>query len=318
MLSRASASLAPKRLAACSNMQDSYVVALCALLLVTGAWLLVVMYRASRDPYRLFHIELNALHDEPTPRTEWLNMGYWEHSTTFPEACEALALRVATAGHCIPGGHVLDCGHGCGDSLLLHLTSDKLPRPATLTGITTVGVQYERALRRVNNVDSSVQVCLHHGDAVNRQDGGHGNSHSHPFRSPQNVYTSILAIDCAYHFETRELFLRHCFEHLAPGGWVALADLVVEPLPAFHVRLGLSALTGIRLANIVTPTDYVATLRRIGYDEVQLQDISEHVFPGFIAFLKRRGGLWRAFTSVPSYWASHGGRFVIVSARRPP
>ncbi|EJD55531.1 S-adenosyl-L-methionine-dependent methyltransferase [Auricularia subglabra TFB-10046 SS5] len=296
-------------------MLDSHSESLYALLLAAGIALVVVVYRTSRDPYRLFHLELNALDGEATPRTEWLNMGM--PPRFLKPAQVPLALRVAKAAHCKPGGHVLDCGHGCGDSLLLHLTSDKLPQPATLVGITTVGVQYERAWRRVKSIDSDVQVHLYHGDAVNRQDG-HGNSPGHPFSSPQNAYTSILAIDCAYHFETRALFLKQCFEHLAPGGWIALADLVVDPLPPFHVRVWLSALTGIRLANMVTPTDYIATLRSIGYDEVQLQDISEHVFTSFIAFLKQRGGVWRAFTSVPSYWASNGGRFVIVGARRPP
>lgn len=205
---------------------------------------------------------------------------------------------------------LLDVGHACGDSLLLQLSSGELPRPATLTGITSLRVQHDRARSRVQATRTDTPVDLFVGDAVYR------GSQDHPLAPRSRQYTSILAIDCAYHFDTRELFLRQAFAKLAPGGYVALADLAVDPLPPLLIRLVLSALVGVRLSNMLTPDEYAATLRRIGYDDVQVDDISSNVFPGFISFLQSRGGAWRLFSYMPKMWAASGGRFVLVRARK--
>ncbi|KZW01955.1 hypothetical protein EXIGLDRAFT_665659 [Exidia glandulosa HHB12029] len=284
---------------------------LAAALGVLAALALWQLYRKSRDPYGLFHLELN------TPPAQWLNMGLWRdenEDSDFTRACEALALKVARAAHCVPGGRVLapDVGHACGDSLLLHLTGADLPQPASLTGITSLSVQHDRARSRVKATGTSIPVELFVGDAIYRR------GERHPFApGHERSYTSILAIDCAYHFDTRNIFLQQAFVGLAPGGYVSLADLAVDPLPPFLVRVLLSVLVGVRLANMCTPHDYAATLRQIGYVDVQVEDISAQVFPGFISFLQSKGGAWKVFALMPTLWTRWGGRFVLVSARKP-
>jgi hypothetical protein len=51
-------------------------------------------YRRSRDPYGLFHWDLNNSIDDgcvkKEPTTEWLNMGFWDQTTEFPAACEGI------------------------------------------------------------------------------------------------------------------------------------------------------------------------------------------------------------------------------------
>jgi len=110
--------------------------------------------------------------------------------------------------------------------------------------------------------------------------------------------------------------LQQAHQQLEAGGYIALADLAIVRKPPFLIRWFLSTLVGIRLPNIVTQTEYVATLQAIGYEDVVLEDISEHVFPFFVRFLRTQGRAFAAFSYVPAIWYSFGGRFVIVSARR--
>lgn len=59
-------------------------------------------------------------------------------------------------------------------------------------------------------------------------------------------------------------------------------------------------------------------MSNIGYEGVILEDISTHVFPGFIQFLRTRGMAWRLFTGVfKILLVKNGARFVIVAARKP-
>ena len=59
-------------------------------------------------------------------------------------------------------------------------------------------------------------------------------------------------------------------------------------------------------------------MQMLGYEDVQLEDISEDVFPGFTRFLKGRGGGWWVFGRWMEWWhKSAGARFVLVSGRRP-
>lgn len=212
-----------------------------------------------------------------------------------------------------------DVGHACGDSLLLHLSHPKVPRPTTLTGITSISSQHARSMERIANHQSSAptQQCDVHllcGDAIFRLD-----REDHPLNpiSSTPEFTSIIAIDCAYHFATREVFLRQSLTRLAPGGTIALADLAVsKPLPLI-LRTVLSKLLAVHSENMVTPEAYQKQLKMIGYTNVHIEDISHNVFPGFQQFLRSRGGLWRLMDFILRSWGAAGGRFLIVSASKP-
>lgn len=211
--------------------------------------------------------------------------------------------------------HPIDAGYGCGDSLLVHLEHPNVPRPTRLVGITSQHYHYSRALDRTNlRNPGGVDVRLYKGDAVYRP-----SSQSHPLaRNHLNTYTSILALDCAYHFDTRRAFLEQAFACLAPGGRVALADLCFVPGSlSSWTKLKVSVAGTMPWNNIITTEEYIATLRAIGYVDVDLQDISEHVFPPFTEFLKTRGYAFSTFASHLRGLASRGLLFVMVSASKP-
>ncbi len=208
-----------------------------------------------------------------------------------------------------------DVGHGSGESLILLLSHPDVPRPSKLSGITSLPAHHQRsrdriASMRLRNPDI-IEPKLYLGDAVYRL-----GREDHPL-SPNNadMYDSILALDCAYHFHTRRDFLRQSLSHLAPGGRIALADICFPTswkTMSLGTRALLAVLNVIPKENIVSLDEYEADMRKMGYVDVKVEDVSEEVFPEFIRFLKSRGWGWWIFGKVMSEFAGRA-RFVVVS-----
>ncbi|KAF8323231.1 hypothetical protein DL93DRAFT_2050098 [Clavulina sp. PMI_390] len=305
------------------DLPPHVVLGVLTVLVISTGYILSRDSNSKKEPYGGFQRSLNDVPGRET-RTEWLNMGFWtinsQPNCTFPDACEALALKTALVA-CKDSGHVLDVGFGSGDSLLLQLGHNKIPRPLSLTGITSLEDHFRRSELRIKASDSygKVPVTLYHGDAVWRQGSSGAATHPlNPISSPPQ-FDSILALDCAYHFNTREIFLKQCYGKLRPGqGRIALADICFEPgsglLSQYSARLWAGALA-VPSQNLVRIRDYESQLEKIGYTDIHVQDITLDVFPGFIAFLSSRGFLWGIFARMMGMWWRAGGRFVIVSAR---
>ncbi|WFD39791.1 uncharacterized protein MJAP1_002772 [Malassezia japonica] len=167
-------------------------------------------------------------------------------------------------------------------------------------------------------------------------------------------YDTILALDCAYHFPSRPAFFKSAYARLAPGGTLALVDLVSAwPYPnaaqctpsslappthapalwkrAMH-RI-TCALSGTPPGSFIPLDTYAQQLHDAGFEHVDMADISDAVFPGFSTFLKRlgtdaewRGGRLelrglRVFGSVVGQWASGGDvgmvRCALITAKKP-
>ncbi|KAK7064173.1 hypothetical protein R3P38DRAFT_3382816 [Favolaschia claudopus] len=248
------------------------------------------------------------------PQTEWLNMGYWKNTKMFPEACEALALKLVKASGCKPGSRVLDVGHGTGESLIMLLTHPAVPRPSHLTGITDIAAHHQRSQSRVTALNQSVPFVLYTGDAVHQP-----GAHHHPLdpSSDESLkFDQILALDCAYHFRSRATFLRQAYERLHPGGSVALADICFAngALEKWSTRW-VTAVLGAGLMpreNMVSIDEYIAQMHEVGFTDIWLEDITQDVFPGFVAFLNGRGAIgWTIFSGLFNMFHRSGGRFVL-------
>ncbi|KAF9270274.1 S-adenosyl-L-methionine-dependent methyltransferase [Marasmius fiardii PR-910] len=243
-------------------------------------------------------------------------MGFWKDTQIFPEACEALARKLIAAAAIKDGARVLDVGHGTGESLVLLLTNTSVPRPSSLAGITSLASHHQRSVARVECIASTAGVTpttLYHGDAVYTPK----EKPDHPLNPiGTSMFDAILALDCAYHFRSRQEFLRQSFQHLTPGGRIALADICFDGAELERPSLVRSVLRLMPKENMVSMEEYGETMKRIGYTDVRLENISDHVFPGFSGFLRKRGIGWRIFCLVMDLYVETGARFVIVSGRK--
>ncbi|EIM92462.1 S-adenosyl-L-methionine-dependent methyltransferase [Stereum hirsutum FP-91666 SS1] len=315
------------------------------LLFVGALASLFIVMKSSQDPYHdEFHLNLNALpglKPGQRPTTEWLNMGFWKDTDRFPEACEALALRLVHASRSKEGGRVLDVGHGSGDSLLLQVSHPSVPRPSLLVGITSLPQHHKRSEARLlraleQSGAKDINTHLFQSDAVYIVDsrsklGSRVDVHPLSPSSP-STFDTIVALDCAYHFHTRALFLQQSFAKLSPGGHIALADIyfasttkstppskTTSPLrPSYPITFFLSTLLRvIPRENVVTKAQYIAEMERVGYVDVEIDDITEYVFPGFVRFLSGRGGGWKVFAWMMAWLHGRGARFGIVVGTKP-
>jgi hypothetical protein len=133
-------------------------------------------------------------------------------------------------------------------------------------------------------------------------------------------FTIILALDCAYHFDTRNAFLRQSFARLAPGGRIALADIVFDAealTRASLVKRWLMSTFLMPKRNIISIEKYVQDMLDMGYVDVELEDVSEDVFPGFMRFLRSRGLGWSCFSGIVGLCHKAGARFVVVAGSKP-
>jgi len=275
--------------------------------------------------YGDYHVFLNRLpSDKPgtQPATEWMNMGYWKDTTVFPHACEALALKSILATRVKEGARVLDVGHGSGDSLLLYLSHPSVSRPSSLTGITNIEVQQKRsqervdALLRSSTTEPKPSVDLHYGDAVFF---GTPDQINHPLDpSSSTEYDVISVIDCAGHFNTREKFLRQAYRKLSPGGRIVLADLCFEFGSLSLLRKFFALFLSIGpTRNMITVKKFKSQWESIGYVDIEVEDITDHVVFGLCRFLKGQKGLkWQLYAMLFRSIEFFGGRYVIIAGSK--
>ncbi|KAH6917326.1 hypothetical protein BKA70DRAFT_1395150 [Coprinopsis sp. MPI-PUGE-AT-0042] len=252
--------------------------------------------------YGLFHLDLNRQPGEPKdkpPSTEWLNMGYWKNEPVFPKACQALASKLISVLSTKPGSHVLGS------------------EPVHLTGVTNVPSHCERARQRIHSrfPDLEKHVCLVTADAISNGSPDHPLSSSSTFQP----FDAIMALDCAYHFTTRQKFLEQSFSRLNSGGRIALADICFNgaSLTTLRTRVTTSLLRMMPLSNRISVDEYRQQMEATGYTDVSIEDITADVFPAFISFLKRQSLTWWLFGSVLQIYTSSGAQYLRASILLP-
>lgn len=203
----------------------------------------------------------------------WLNLGYWKEARTYPDACVALVELLGTYGGLKPGDEVLDVGCGFAEQDFVLLERFKLAR---ITGIDITPVHVDKGRERVVKRGLENQIDFRLGSAT-------------AIEFPDASFDKVLALECAFHFDTREQFLREAFRVLKPGGSIAIADML--PLPGsksgranvFARRYGF-----IPEANLYDREEYSRRLAAMGFDDVLVESIRQDVFPGMANYSRQR------------------------------
>jgi cyclopropane fatty-acyl-phospholipid synthase-like methyltransferase len=201
----------------------------------------------------------------------------------------------------------------------MFLADREIPRPSKLVGITNVISQYQRSKERVSLVRSSsdaaakVSVDLYCGDAICHDAA----PPTHPLHvlNPAG-FDVVFVLDSAYHFVTRREFLAQAYQKLAPGGRIVLGDICfAKKFPPRTIAFLTTKIFS--KENIVSPQEYIQLLEKLGYIEVELEDITSDSFTGLCKFLSTQGALWYMYSRFLAWFRDAGGaRFVVVTARK--
>jgi cyclopropane fatty-acyl-phospholipid synthase-like methyltransferase len=266
----------------------------------------VIAYFSYPEYYNLDHVLLNIKYE-----SYWLNMGYWKDTTDFATACTHLAKLLADSVDLNPNDLLLDVGFGCGDQLLFFSDHYSV---GSIVGITSLEQHCKFARQRLISHPNVNIIC---GDAVNV-----------PALVKDLEFSKVLALDCAYHFNTRLSFLKAAFDKLQPKGKLGLADIVMNtPSVSWLDSIILYLIcksTSSPLVNYVTFSEYESQLKDIGFTNVQIVDISHHVFSHLAGYIENRNAkylnphIWIKFKPVAwaMRWASKRLNFVIVTAQK--
>lgn len=165
--------------------------------------------------------------------------------------------------------------------------------------------------------ESLADQALDDDDVENLDDDG-----TPPSRPGTNGFDLIYILDSIYHFPPAiPHFLTTALASLSPGGVIAYTDVLAPAnLSTFMGYWVLPTVVGVPARNLVqrpkTLDEYKKQLLKIGYAEVEIEDWTSDVFPGFSKFLKTRGGMW-PLVGRGVDWAFEGGwRYVAVRAKK--
>lgn len=215
-----------------------------------------------------------------------VHWGYWENpleakcgDNDFYLAAENLTQKLCSLGQIANGQAVLDAGCGFGG------TTSFLNKNYTdmhLTGLNIDERQLVRARKLVQALPNN-KIEFIEGDAC-----------ALPFA--ENQFDRILAVECIFHFPSREQFFAEALRVLKPGGTVTFCDFVSSPI--FYPTCKMFAfplfnkLNFLGKCTIITLNKYKKLAEQFGFT-MKMHDITANTIPTYtyLRYLRKRSGL---------------------------
>jgi len=235
----------------------------------------------------------------------YFNFGYWgTGAKSQADACDALVDRLA-ASSANQGGRILDVACGLGAST--QRLTETYP-PDAITAINISKKQIADARKRVPACDFQVMSAT-------------------DMAFPDKSFDTVICVEAAFHFDTRDKFFKEAYRVLKPGGSLVLSDILFRP-----VSTTLQEFWHIPSANRVSNiAEYRDRLAAAGFVSIDVTDATGLCVGGFSKNLagwpgaERRAGrmtLARSLAAAPvcklvaAYMARVCETYLLVSARK--
>lgn len=250
-----------------------------------------------------------ALNHESGGRSCWGNLGLWRQARTYPQACTALADALARTVGLGLHSQLIEVGFGCGDSLLHWRTAYGV---ASIAGLNVSQSQTELARRRLIAAGHhDVARSIHRADARNLPQWA-----SQRRAAGEAGPDTVLALDCAYHFRTRDRFLHDAAGILPAGGQLGAADILLAradlgprellPLRAF------ARVAHMPWTNLQTEEIYRQRWQSAGFEIDTFEDLTADVFLGFDRWLRRYRGCLTPSQRREASWTKYSGTAYVL------
>ncbi len=208
--------------------------------------------------------------NRPGADCTFLNLGYWRDAQGYRAAAEALVDLLGEAAGLGPGDVVVDAGCGFGDQDLRWM---RTKAPARIVALNVTELQIAHA--KAKNAHPGIEYRL-------------GSATALPF-GPGEV-DKVVSLEAAFHFDTREAFLREAFRVLRPGGRLAVVDMLPLEKDGRVLTGGLRGAIErwsyqVPAGNVYGVSEYGRILARCGFADARIESIRDQVFPGFQRYL---------------------------------
>lgn len=137
----------------------------------------------------------------------------------------------------------------------------------------------------------------------------------------EGTYNLIYILDAIYHFKPDiYTFLSSAKDSLSNGGIIVYTDILPPPSLNPFLRRLISVFLSVPTENLSSErghiNKYLEKLKEVGFKDVEVENWSESVWPGFARNLSEKGGVWGIIGWVVKKAEKGGWKFVAVRLKK--